>query len=99
MNKPWLSQYGEIPAEININQFASIAAIYEDAFARYAQRPLAMSMEKTLTYAEVKAYSEQVGAWLQQRGLQQGDRVAVMMPNCLQYVVVVAAILRAIPWG
>ena len=51
-----------------------------------------MSMEKTLTYAEVKAYSDQVGAWLQQRGLQKGDRVAVMMPNCLQYVVVVAAI-------
>ena len=95
MNKPWLSQYGDIPAEININQFASIAAIYEDAFTRYAQRPLAMSMEKTLTYAEVKAYSDQVGAWLQQRGLQKGDRIAVMMPNCLQYVVVVAAILRA----
>ena len=54
-----------------------------------------MSMEKTLSYTEVKTYSEQVGAWLQQRGLQKGDRVAVMMPNCLQYVVAVAAILRA----
>ena len=95
MNKPWLSQYGDIPAEINIHQFTSIAAIYEDSFARYPERPLAMSMEKTLSYTEVKNYSEQVGAWLQQRGLQKGDRVAVMMPNCLQYVVAVAAILRA----
>ena len=54
MNKPWLSQYGDIPAEINIHQFTSIAAIYEDSFARYPERPLAMSMEKTLSYTEVK---------------------------------------------
>ena len=95
MNKPWLSQYGDIPAEININQFASIAAIYEDSFSRFSERPLAMSMDVELTYTQVKAYSDQIGAWLQQQGLQKGDRIAVMMPNCLQYVVVVAAILRA----
>ena len=49
MSKPWLSQYGEIPAEINPNQFSSIAALYDDAFERFGSRTLAMSMEKTLT--------------------------------------------------
>ena len=95
MSKPWLSQYGEIPAEINPNQFSSIAALYDDAFERFGSRTLAMSMEKTLTYAQTKQISECIGAWLQQRGLQKADRIAVMMPNCLQYIVVVAAILRA----
>ena len=46
MSKPWLSQYGEIPAEINPNQFSSIAALYDDAFERFGSRTLAMSMEK-----------------------------------------------------
>ena len=95
MHKPWLSQYGEIPAEINPNQFSSIAALYDDAFERFGSRTLAMSMDKTLTYAQTKQMSEHIGAWLQQLGLQKSDRVAVMMPNCLQYIVVVAAILRA----
>ncbi|MCE1175719.1 MAG: AMP-binding protein, partial [Burkholderiales bacterium] len=90
MHKSWLSQYGEIPAEINPNQFSSIAALYDDAFERFGSRTLAMSMDKTLTYAQTKQMSEHIGAWLQQLGLQKSDRVAVMMPNCLQYIVVVA---------
>ena len=83
MSKPWLSQYGEIPAEINPNQFSSIAALYDDAFERFGSRTLAMSMEKTLTYAQTKQISECIGAWLQQRGLQKADRIAVMLRSAI----------------
>lgn len=95
MKKPWLSQYGEIPEYIDPTQFQSLTELYDKAFARFTDRPYAHNFGKSLTYSEVNRYARQVSAWLQSLGLQQGDRVAVMMPNCLQYVILIPAILRA----
>lgn len=96
MNQPWLSSYQKgVPATINIDEYESVADIFEEAFERYAERPVATSMGKDMTYGQMDKYSKHVGAWLQQLGLKKGDRVAIMMPNCLQYPILVAAILRA----
>ena len=96
MNQPWLSSYQKgVPATINIDEYESVADIFDEAFERYAERPVATSMGKDMTYGQMDKYSKHVGAWLQQLGLKKGDRVAIMMPNCLQYPILVAAILRA----
>ena len=96
MNQPWLSSYQKgVPATINIDEYESVADIFEEAFEHYAERPVATSMGKDMTYSQMDKYSNHVGAWLQQLGLKKGDRVAIMMPNCLQYPILVAAILRA----
>jgi long-chain acyl-CoA synthetase len=96
MNQPWLNSYQKgVPATINIDEYESVADIFDEAFERYAERPVATSMGKDMTYGQMDKYSKHVGAWLQQLGLKKGDRVAIMMPNCLQYPILVAAILRA----
>ena len=95
MHKPWLSQYAGIPEHIDSTRFNSIPEMFDSAFARYPNRVMASNMGKSLTYTEVDGYSKQVAAWLQSLDLQKGDRVAVMMPNCLQYMILVAGILRA----
>lgn len=95
MQKPWLSQYAGVPETIDINQFNSLPEIFDVAFARFADQPLATNMGKSLTYQQVNDYSRHVATWLQSLGLKKGDRVAIMMPNCLQYMILVPAILRA----
>jgi long-chain acyl-CoA synthetase len=96
MNQPWLSSYQKgVPATINADEYASVAGIYEEAFERFANSPAATNMGKSITYQQMNDYSKSVGAWLQQWGLKKGERVAIMMPNCLQYPILVAAILRA----
>ena len=95
MQKPWLSQYAGVPATIDLERFNSIPDLFDAAFARFANRPMAINMGKSISYAEFNRYSKDVAAWLQGLGLQKGDRVAIMMPNCMQYLVLVPAILRA----
>lgn len=96
MNQPWLASYpAAVPATVNVEEYASVVGLYEHAFERYANRTAAMNMGKSITYAEMDRYSQHIGAWLQQLGLSKGDRVAIMMPNCLQYPILVAAVLRA----
>jgi long-chain acyl-CoA synthetase len=96
MNQPWLKSYeAGVPATINVDEYSSIAGMFEDAFEKYAHRVATSYMGKDMTYAEWGKHSESVGAWLQQLGLKKGDRVAIMMPNCMQYPILVAAILRA----
>ena len=95
MHKPWLSQYAGIPENIDLTRFNSIPEMFDAAFARYPNRIMASNMDKSLTYAQVDNDSKHVAAWLQSLGLQKGDRVAIMMPNCLQYMILVAGILRA----
>ncbi len=94
--KPWLDSYDAgVTSTINIDAYASLAGMFEEAFETYADRVATSSMGKDMTYAQWGKYSEHIGAWLQQLGLQKGDRVAIMMPNCTQYPILVAAILRA----
>ncbi|MET0267959.1 MAG: long-chain-fatty-acid--CoA ligase [Duganella sp.] len=96
MEKIWLNSYPEgVPAEIDTTQFRSVTHLLEDAFRRFADRKAYVCMDKFLTYRELDTLSQQVGAWLQSKGLAPGARVAIMMPNVLQYPVAMAAILRA----
>ncbi|PHR18116.1 MAG: long-chain fatty acid--CoA ligase [Hoeflea sp.] len=92
----WLKSYPPgTAAEIGPLAYASVAALLEDSFKRFADRPAYTCMGKTLTYSETERMSAAIGAWLQSLGLQKGDRVAVMMPNILQMPVAMAAVLRA----
>jgi long-chain acyl-CoA synthetase len=96
MEKFWLKSYPEgVPAEIDCSQYRSLVHLLEESFQKFASRNAYVCMDKVITYADVDNYSRKFGSWLQGRGLKKGARVAVMMPNVLQYPVVVAGILRA----
>ena len=96
MEKFWLKSYPKgVPAEIDYTQYRSLVHLMEEAFRKYASRNAYVCMDKFLTYAEVDTYSKQLGAWLQNKGLKKGARVAIMMPNVLQYPVALSAVLRA----
>jgi len=96
MDKIWLKHYpAGVPSEIDFTQYRSLAHLFDEAFHKYAARKAFVCMDKFLTYGEVDALSRKFGAWLQGRGLAKGARVAIMMPNVLQYPVAIAGILRA----
>jgi long-chain acyl-CoA synthetase len=96
MDRIWIKHYpAGVPAEIDARQYASVVALFEESFAKYKTRNAYACMDKKLTYGQVDEMSRALGAWLQSKGLQRGDRVAIMMPNVLQYPVCVAGILRA----
>lgn len=97
MNKPWLTQYPPgVPAEIDMPRFASLAAVLTDSCQRFADSPAYRSMGVAITYRELDEASRAFAAWLQKSaGLQRGDRVALMMPNLLQYPVAMFGVLRA----
>jgi long-chain acyl-CoA synthetase len=95
-NKPWLKTYPEgVPADIRADAYRSLVELLEEAFRKYADRDAAVCMGQRLRFGEVNSLSQALGAWLQAKGLQRGARVAIMMPNVLQYLVAIAAILRA----
>lgn len=96
MEKFWLKSYPEgVPAEIDSTQYRSLVQLLEESFQKYATRNVFACMGKSLTYREVDTLSSKLAVWLQGKGLQKGARVAVMMPNVLQYPVAVVGILRA----
>ncbi len=96
MEKFWLQSYSKgVPAEIDPSQYGSLVQLLEESFQKYADRNAYVCMDKFLTYGEVDALSIKLGAWLQSTGLPKGARVALMMPNVLQYPVALAAVLRA----
>jgi len=96
LNQVWLRSYPPgVPAEIDPAQYASVVALLEESFSRYAGEKAYILMDKALTYREIDLMSEAFGAYLQSLGLERGDRVAIMMPNVLQYPVALAGILRA----
>jgi len=96
MDKFWLKSYPKgIPAEIDYTQYRSLVHLLEEAFRKYAARNAYVCMDKFITFAEVDEMSKKLGAWLQSKGLKKGARVAVMMPNVLQYPITIAAVLRA----
>ena len=95
-DKVWLQSYPEgTPAEIGAIAHKSVGALIKSACERYANQPAYTCMGTTITYGELDTYAQQIGAWLQSCGLQKGDRVAVMMPNILQYPIAAAGILQA----
>ena len=97
MNQPWLTQYpAGVPAEIDMQRFASLAAVLNDSCKRFADLPAYQSMGVTMTFRALDEASRAFAAWLQKSaGLKRGDRVALMMPNLLQYPVALFGVLRA----
>ncbi|TXF90060.1 AMP-binding protein [Neolewinella aurantiaca] len=94
--RPWLAQYpAGIPANIDTNAYASLNDLLSEATKRYKNKPAFKCMGKAISYNELDKMSNAFGAYLHYRGLQPGDSVAVMMPNLLQYPVVVHGILKA----
>ena len=96
MDKIWLKSYPDsVPHEIDCTQYRSVTHLLEESFQKYADRNAFVCMDKFLTYRELDKLSQHMGAWLQSKGLSPGARVAIMLPNVLQYPVAMAAILRA----
>jgi long-chain acyl-CoA synthetase len=96
MDKIWLKSYPPgIPAEINVGEFQSLKEIAEQGFRRFAASDAYVQMGRTMTYAELDESSRHLAAWMQQEAaLKKGDRLAIMLPNLLQYPVVMLAALR-----
>ncbi|MFM2240223.1 MAG: hypothetical protein RJA69_1597 [Pseudomonadota bacterium] len=93
---PWLSAYPEgVPAEIDTSGYRSLVDLMQESFRRFAERPAYSFLGRRLSFAELDRRSQQLGAYLQSLGLVRGDRVAIMLPNVLQYPIAVAAVLRA----
>ncbi len=96
MDRIWLNSYpAGVPADIDVAQYPSVVALLDEAFEKYRDLPAYVCMGAALTYGEIDDLSEAFAAWLQSQGLKPGDRVALMMPNVLQYPVAMAAALRA----
>ncbi|WP_250529262.1 long-chain-fatty-acid--CoA ligase [Caballeronia sp. ATUFL_F1_KS4A] len=96
MNKTWLASYPSgVPAEIESDRYRSVTDLLEQSFRLYAGKPAFACMGASISYAKLDALSRDLAAWLQSTGLRKGARVAIMMPNVLQYPVALAAILRA----
>jgi len=96
MDKIWLKHYPPgVPAEIDYRQFKSIGELFDKSVEKFRDRPAFHNMGRTISFGDLERLSRQFGAWLQAKGLAKGARVAVMMPNCLQYPVCIFGILRA----
>lgn len=97
MKKVWLNRYpADVPAEINPDRYHSLVDLFEQSCTRYADQPAFTNMGEVMTFRKLEERSRAFAAWLQQGlGLQKGDRVALMMPNLLQYPVALFGILRA----
>ena len=96
MEKIWLKSYPKgVPAEIDVNAYRSIPELIDQNVVKYRERAAYRCMGKTITFGDVDRLSNNFAAWLQSRGLPKGARVAVMMPNVLQYPAAVFGILRA----
>ncbi|CAN5151801.1 long-chain fatty acid--CoA ligase [soil metagenome] len=95
-DRRWLSHYpAAVPHEIDTGRFSTLVELVEAAFATYGARAAYRSMGVAISYAQVDAASRKFAAYLQSLGLGKGMRVAVMMPNCLQYPIALFGILRA----
>ncbi|HEY2872858.1 MAG TPA: long-chain-fatty-acid--CoA ligase, partial [Reyranella sp.] len=92
----WLKNYPPgVPADIDPSVYPNLVSLLEESFTKYRQAKAYVCMDKAITFGDVDDYSKALAAWLQSRGLQKGARVAIMMPNVLQYPIAVAAVLRA----
>ena len=97
MDQPWLTHLPEgVPADIDLNKYASLIDMFEEAVNKYADQPAFINMGATVTYRKLEERSRAFAAYLQNElGLKKGDRVALMMPNVLQYPIALFGVLRA----
>jgi long-chain acyl-CoA synthetase len=95
-SRPWNKLYPQgVPANINPDSHKNLVDFFDENFVKYADLPAFENMGKILTYRELDKMSRDFGAYLHSRGLEPGDRFAIMMPNCLQYPIAVIGALRA----
>jgi len=93
--RPWLAQYPPgVPATVPVDTYASLVPLLEESWTRHAERHAAACMGVRFSYGDIDERSRALGAWLQSKGVQRGDRVAIMMPNVPQYLVAIGAVLR-----
>jgi len=96
MDRFWLKHYPPgVPADVDVEQYSSLVALMEAGFAKYATRNAYAFMDKYFTFADIDRHSAAFGTWLQGLGLARGARVAIMMPNVVQYPIALAGVLRA----
>jgi long-chain acyl-CoA synthetase len=97
MERIWLQQYPEgVLADVDVHEFASLKDVLLRSCQRFGELPAYSNMGASLTYAELDRSSRDFAAYLQKSlGLHKGDRVALMMPNLLQYPVALFGVLRA----
>nr|MBA2816876.1 Long-chain-fatty-acid--CoA ligase [Candidatus Pantoea persica] len=97
LNKVWLKRYpADVPVEIYADRYTSLVDLFEQAAQRYADQPAFVNMGQPISYRQLEQKSRAFAAWLQNGlGLKKGDRVALMMPNLLQYPVALFGVLRA----
>src|SRR5580765_8261754 len=95
MDRFWLKSYpAGVPSDIDPSVYPSVVALLEESFSKYRDQRAYVCMDKALTFGDIDSLSRSFAAWLQGRGLKPGARVAIMMPNVLQYPVALAAVLR-----
>jgi long-chain acyl-CoA synthetase len=96
MERIWLKQYpAGVPADIDVTQYASLVELLEESFAKFRDRKAFICMDKSISYRDLDEMSLALAAYLQSKGLAKGARVALMLPNVLQYPISTAAVLRA----
>lgn len=96
MEHPWFDHYPDgVPRTISLGSYTSLVSLLNEGFRQYASRTAYVGLGKQTTFAEVDSTARIVSAWLMSRGLKKGDRVALMMPNIVQYPIILAAVLRA----
>lgn len=94
--RPWLKNYpAGVPANIDVNQYDNLIQFFEENFKKYNTAPAYQNMGKQITFGELDQKSRDFGAYLQSRGLEPGDKIALMMPNLLQYPIAIIGALRA----
>src|SRR5689334_2540815 len=92
----WIKSYGSIPAEIDAGRYASMLELLEGAMHRFADKPALRSLGQTLSYADLDRQSGAFAAYLQSRlGVNKGDRIALMAPNLIGFVIAFLGIIRA----
>ena len=96
MDRFWLKNYPQgVPADIDASQYKSLIQLLDEAFKKHSDKVAYSFMGADMTFRQLDENSAAIGAWLQSNGLTKGRRVAIMMPNVLQYPVVLAGVLRA----
>lgn len=95
-SKPWLKNYPEgVPHDVDISAYSSLLEMFDEAFERYPNRQACEYLGKFLTYSELDQYSRHFAAYLQSLGLEPGSRVAIMLPNVMQFQIAILGVLRA----
>ncbi len=95
-DRPWLKNYPSgVPANINPEEYQNLVEMFEETFEKYRKLPAFTCMGKSITFDQLDKMSKQFGSYLLSRGLEPGDKVALMMPNLLQYPIALFGALRA----